>query len=59
MASLAYAELYLAVSTIFRRFDLQLYETDLKDVQIKHDFFASWPDLSSKGVRAQIIKVEE
>ena len=49
--------MYLAVSTIYRRFDLELYETTLKDVQVKHDFFAAFPDSSSKGVRARVVKV--
>jgi len=52
--NLAYAELYLTAATLVSRFDFELYETSLKDVQIKHDFFVAVPDLSSKGVRATV-----
>jgi hypothetical protein len=52
--NLAYAELYLTTATLVSRFDFELYETSLKDVQIKHDFFVAVPDLSSKGVRVTV-----
>jgi cytochrome P450 len=52
--NLAYAELYLTAATLVSRFDFELYETSLKDVQIKHDFFVAVPDLSSKGVRVTV-----
>lgn len=50
--SLAKAELYLTVATIFRRFENQeLFETTERDVLPKHDHFIPHPDLDSKGVR--------
>jgi cytochrome P450 len=52
--NLAYAELYLTAATLVSRFDFELYETSLNDVQIKHDFFVAVPDLSSKGVRVTV-----
>jgi cytochrome P450 len=52
--NLAYAELYLTTAMLLSRFDFELYETSLKDVQIKHDFFVAVPDLSSKGVRVTV-----
>ncbi|KAK3389163.1 cytochrome P450 [Podospora didyma] len=52
--NLAYAEMYLAVATVVRRFDWELYETRLDDVICKHDFFVAVGDLNSKGVRARL-----
>ena len=52
MGSLAYAELYLTLATLVRRFDWDMYETGLDDIVCKHDFFVAVADLESKGVRA-------
>lgn len=52
--SLAYAELYITLSTIMTRFDWEMYETTLDDIVCKHDFFVAVGDLNSKGVRAHI-----
>ena len=64
--NLAYAELYLCLSTIFRRFGsggnngvkfkddegvLELYETDLGDVEIEADGFLPLAREGSKGIR--------
>jgi cytochrome P450 len=37
--SLAQAEMHLALATIFRRFDTELFDTNRKDVDPKKDFF--------------------
>lgn len=52
--SLAKAEILLAVSTLLRRMDLELYETTVEDVAIKHDIFIPFPRMDSKGVRVLI-----
>jgi hypothetical protein len=52
--SLAYAELHLGLATIFRRFEFELYETDVSDVQLAHDFFLPSPKLDSEGVRVKV-----
>ncbi|KAH8651124.1 cytochrome P450 [Xylariales sp. PMI_506] len=52
--NLAYAEIYLTLATVIRRFDWELYETTLNDVVCKHDFFVAVADLDSKGVRVSI-----
>ncbi len=52
--SLAYAEIYLGLAILFRRFELELYETDRSDVDLKHDFFVPVPKLDSKGVRVLV-----
>ena len=53
--SLAYAELYLTVSSIFRRFDMELVDTTTEDVKLVHDFFVASPALTSKGVSVRVI----
>jgi cytochrome P450 len=56
--SLAYMELYVALATFFRRFRAELYETDISDIELKHDFFLPSPRLDSKGVRIKVVGVE-
>ena len=53
-ASLAHAELYMTLAAIFRNFDFELYQTDLSDVELAHDFFLPSPRLDSKGVRVKV-----
>jgi cytochrome P450 len=52
--NLAVAEIYLTVASIFRRFELELFETTREDVDIMHDFFNPYPRLDSKGVRVLV-----
>ncbi|KUL84200.1 hypothetical protein ZTR_06934 [Talaromyces verruculosus] len=52
--NLAQAELYLAIATIFGRFDFDLYETDLSDVQMKHAYLIPYPKWDTKGVRVRV-----
>ena len=56
--SLAHAELYLGLAALFRRFEFELFETDISDVQLAHDFFLPSPKLDSKGVRVKVRKVD-
>ena len=49
--NLATAEIYLTLATVFRRFDLELYETSAYDAEIAHDFFIPHGHGDSKGVR--------
>ncbi|KAL2852021.1 cytochrome P450 [Aspergillus pseudoustus] len=44
-------ELYLVFACLFRGFDLELFETDITDVELAHDFFIPFSKLDSKGVR--------
>ena len=57
--SLAYAELNIALAMVFRRFSLELHETDISDVELAHDMFLPSPKLDSKGVRVKLLNVEE
>ena len=54
MSSLAYAEMYLTMAMIVR-FNVELFDTTVEDVWIKHDFFVASPRLDSKGVRIKIV----
>lgn len=53
-SSLAKAEILLAVSTLLRRMDFELYETTLDDVVVKHDIFIPFARMDSEGVRVLI-----
>ena len=54
--TLAYAELYLCLAAVFApgRFTWKLYETDVSDVEIVHDFMNVSPRLDSKGIRVTV-----
>ena len=49
--NLATAEIYLTLATVFRRFDMELYETTARDAEIAHDYFIPHGHADSKGVR--------
>jgi len=51
-------EMYLAIGCLFRRFSLGIYETDVSDVKIAHDFFLPSPKLDTKGIRVKIASVD-
>jgi len=52
--NLAWAELYIAVAAVFRSFEMELFETDRKDVDVARDGFVSMPVQGSKGVRVKV-----
>lgn len=67
--NLAYAEIYLCLAAIFRRFGsggkhgireegdegvLELFETGLKDVETRADFFVPMPVEGSEGIRIKV-----
>jgi cytochrome P450 len=49
--NLATAEIYLTLATVFRRYNMELYETTERDAEIVHDFFIPHGHQDSKGVR--------
>lgn len=51
--NLAHAELFLAIAAM-ARYDLELFETDISDVEFQHDYQVAYPKLDSKGVRALV-----
>ncbi|KIX97625.1 uncharacterized protein Z520_06403 [Fonsecaea multimorphosa CBS 102226] len=56
--NLAHAELYMTLAAVFRNFRFELYDTDITDVELAHDFFLPSPKLDSKGVRVKVLKQE-
>ena len=65
--NLAYAELYIVIAGVFRKYDLYddaikqktptlaLYETTREwDVDMEHDFLIAFPKEGSKGVRVKV-----
>ncbi len=51
--NLALAEMFLAVAAV-ARYDMDLFETDLSDIQFQHDYHVAYPRLGSQGVRATV-----
>ncbi|KAL4925707.1 uncharacterized protein BDV17DRAFT_294141 [Aspergillus undulatus] len=47
---LAYAELYLVLATVFRRYEVQLMGVTRDDIDMAHDFFDPAPKQDSKGL---------
>ena len=58
VCSLAWMELFLAAGTILRKFELELYETNISDVLLAHDFFLPSPKLDSKGIRIKVVGLD-
>ncbi|KAL8685638.1 MAG: hypothetical protein Q9218_007635 [Villophora microphyllina] len=52
--SLAYAELYMTVATIFRRFELELFETDGSTVEYSRDHFNAMPEKRCDSVKVLV-----
>ena len=65
--NLVYAELYIVIAGVFRRYDLYdaaieqngptlaLYDTTReRDVDMEHDFLIAFPNEESKGVRVKV-----
>jgi hypothetical protein len=42
------------ISTILRRFKLELFDTDVEDVRVKHEIFIPFVKMDSKGVRVVV-----
>jgi hypothetical protein len=52
-------ETFLGLAHVFRKFRLELYQTDRSDVVMAHDFFLPSPKLDTKGVRVKVVEVFE
>lgn len=52
--SLAWTELYLTLGMMFRRFKFELFEADVSDVEMAHDYFIPVTSLKSKGARVLV-----
>ena len=51
---LAWAEMYLTIAALHRRFDLELFETDIEDVAAARDKFSCFAKADSRGVRVKV-----
>ncbi|KEZ38926.1 hypothetical protein SAPIO_CDS10264 [Scedosporium apiospermum] len=52
--NLAQAELYITIATIYTRFEFQLFETDISDVEMAHAYLVPYTKWESKGIRATV-----
>lgn len=57
MYSLAYAELYITLASLVRRFDMELFEKTLENVRTVREFAVGFPKEGDFSVRAKFIKV--
>ena len=46
--------MYIVMATVFSRFEFQLYDTDVSDVEMAHAYLLPTPKWESKGVRVVI-----
>jgi cytochrome P450 len=54
--NLATSELYTGLAMIWRRFDMEIYDTvEERDVLTTHDCFLGMPDLGSEGVKVRLV----
>ncbi|KAL8826760.1 MAG: hypothetical protein Q9191_003596 [Dirinaria sp. TL-2023a] len=51
--NLAHAEMFLAIAAV-ARYEMDLFQTDLSDVEFRHDYHVAYPRLGSKGIRAVV-----
>ena len=51
---LAQAEIYFSLVAVFRRFELELYETTRADIDVAHDFFNPQPRKGAVGLRVTV-----
>jgi hypothetical protein len=51
--------LYTGLAAIFRRFTFELYETDVTDTVLKHDYFVPTVKFDTKGIRVKVTGVEK
>jgi hypothetical protein len=47
-------EIFLGLAHMFRKYRLELFETDRSDVVMQHEFFLPAPKLDTQGVRVKV-----
>ena len=52
--NLAHAELFLALASA-AKYNMRFFETDISDVEFRHDYHVAYPKLDSKGIRALVL----
>ena len=54
--NLAYAEIYLTLASVFRRFEFEMVDVVReRDIDITHDFFNTSTSLESKGMNVRVL----
>ncbi|SPQ25754.1 5cb44c17-3a3f-4ee3-b57f-18f095ecc721 [Thermothielavioides terrestris] len=56
--SLAFAELYITIATVFSRYEFDMFERDETDVRMAHAYLVPYAKWESKGIRATVRKVQ-
>lgn len=51
---LAMAELYLSLAAVLPKFDFELFQTTIEDVELKYEWIFAQAKIGSKGVRAHV-----
>ena len=46
--------MYIVLASVFGRFEFQLYETDIEDVEMAHAYLLPMPKWESKGIRGVV-----
>lgn len=59
IASLAYAELYLTISSFARNFDMELYETSFENIRVFRDQGLPYPEKGHWNIKAKVTRVIE
>ena len=49
----------MGLATIFRKFSFELYDTDVTDTILAHDYFLPTVKLNTKGIRVRVNSVEK
>lgn len=49
------AELHITLAAVVRRFNMALYESDRRDVDVKYDHFVQIPETGDKGVSVKML----
>ncbi|RDW72779.1 cytochrome P450 [Aspergillus mulundensis] len=55
--NLAYAEMFLIIATLVRKFDIELYETPKANIEFARDFGTPLPEEGELNVRAKITRI--
>ena len=48
--------MYITIAYVFRRLEMELYETGMDDVTLVRDAFVGHPKKESNGVRVKVLK---
>jgi hypothetical protein len=49
----------MGLATVFRKFQFELFETDVSDTVLAHDYFVPTVKHDTRGIRMKVISVEK